>query len=284
MTKKTNISVVIPTVGENELFKVVKKLNSSNMIPGEIIISIFNKNFFLIKDKFQKYKNIKIIKTNLPGQVYQRLKGFQKAKFNFVLQLDADCLIDMRSILLLLKKIKSIKNAAVAPVFVDKQTMKPIHQINIKENMLDKFKSFILGFPAGLNKMGKVSKSGTNFGVDFRLLKKSSIDTDWLAGGCILHRKKDLYLVNYFPFKGKAFCEDLIHSFFLKKKKRRLIVLKKAKCFTTFPVFPQKLFEFLLFIRAYRFCSLLYNINFFRKYIIIFIYTFRFFIKKIKIL
>ena len=34
-----------------------------------------------------------------------------------------------------------------------------------------------------------------------------------------MHFKKNLVLKNYFPFKGKAYSEDLFHSIELKKKK-----------------------------------------------------------------
>ena len=50
--------------------------------------------------------------------------------------------------------------------------------------------------------------------------KKNLHEVEWLPGGCILHSKKNLIKKNYFNFKyKKAYCEDLIHSYFLKKKK-----------------------------------------------------------------
>ena len=88
--------------------------------------------------------------------------------------------------------------------------------------------------------MGKVSKSGTNFGVDlFFLKKKQSMLRD--SGGCLMHHKKNLYLRDYYPFSGKAYYEDLIHSKILIKKNLRLFIIKDAICKTDFPVFPKNL-------------------------------------------
>ena len=62
-------------------------------------------------------------------------------------------------------------------------------------------------------------------------LKKKIYEVEWLPGGCILHRRSNLIKKNYFKFKSeKAFCEDLFHSFYLKKKNIRLFVNTSLKC------------------------------------------------------
>ena len=38
--------------------------------------------------------NIKVLKTNVVGQVAQRVEGFKIAKYEYILQLDDDVLID----------------------------------------------------------------------------------------------------------------------------------------------------------------------------------------------
>ena len=60
-------------------------------------------------------------------------------------------------------------------------------------------------------------------------------DVDWLPGGCILHYKNQLITSNFYPLDGKAFCEDLMHSLFLRRNGTRLNVTKKARvmCDTT---------------------------------------------------
>lgn len=45
-----------------------------------------------------------------------------------------------------------------------------------------------------------------------------------------MHRKENLVLDNYFPFKGKAFGEDVIHSIMLRNKGIKLFIEAKAIC------------------------------------------------------
>ena len=55
-------------------------------------------------------------------------------------------------------------------------------------------------------------------------------DIDWLPGGCILHRRENLIVKNYYPFSGKAYAEDLFHSLLLKEKGVILVRSGKAIC------------------------------------------------------
>ena len=118
----------------------------------------------------------------------------------------------------------------------------------------------------------------TNFGVDPSFMKSDLIETDWLPGGCILHLKNNLVMFDYYPFKGKAFCEDLIHSHFLKKK-NKLFITKKAICKTSFPIFPKDKTNFRKFLDAFKFFTIdLENKNYIRYSIISLIYKLRFLI------
>jgi len=74
---------------------------------------------------------------------------------------------------------------------------------------------------------GSVYLSGSPEGVDFDG-DCNFIESKWLYGGCVLHRKSNLVLENYFPFKGKAYCEDLIHSASLRNKEVKLFFMPKA--------------------------------------------------------
>ena len=95
------ISVVIPTVGENTLSNVLEALNNSTIKPFEIILSIHEDNFNLVKN-YEK-ENIKIIITKFRGQVAQRIKGFNESKGDYILQLDSDIVLKNDTIEILLK-------------------------------------------------------------------------------------------------------------------------------------------------------------------------------------
>ena len=99
MTKFLNLTVVIPTIGEKKLLKTISYLNNGKRVPKKIIIVIYKKNFFKIDNKILKFKNVLVIKTEKPGQVYQRYIGFKNSKTKYVMQLDADCFIKISSII-----------------------------------------------------------------------------------------------------------------------------------------------------------------------------------------
>ena len=77
---------------------------------------------------------------------------------------------------------------------------------------------------------GIITRSGfetyPNFNCD-----KNVISSEWIPGGCVMHQKKNLVLSNFFPYSGKAYCEDLFHSTALKKNNIKLYYHKNAKAF-----------------------------------------------------
>ena len=40
----------------------------------------------------------------------------------------------------------------------------------------------------------------------------------YAPGGCVMHYKKNLILKDYYGFAGKAYAEDILHSYYLFKK------------------------------------------------------------------
>ena len=99
----------------------------------------------------------------------------------------------------------------------------------------------------------------------------------WIPGGCLMHYRNNLYLEDYYPFKGKAYYEDLIHSSILIKRNVKLFIIKDAICKTDFPIFPKQFKEFLKYIRSYNYTSKIYNVSLIRKYICITLYFLRYF-------
>ena len=100
---------------------------------------------------------------------------------------------------------------------------------NLKRNSFYNFKFYFKNTFLYLNlhpKPGSISTS--SFPVPFFKLKISNKthydEVNWLPGGVLILRVKDLVMEDYFPFEGKAYCEDLIHSFFLKKKGLKLYI------------------------------------------------------------
>ena len=250
---KLPISLVICSIGEKILFEVLKQLQIGDYYIDEILI-IIPKECSL--PAHLDTHNYKYIFTNFKSQVKQRIHGFKMARNNIVMQLDTDCIISCDDILNLYDNlIKLGRNNVVGPVYIDIDTNQCIHKF--EKNFINKFKRiityFICGAKFGLKRMGTISKVGSNYGVDPNYIKSDIFSVEWLPGGCAIYFKEDLILENYFPFKGKAYCEDLIHAYWLKQNKVKLWITKKSVCASETPKFPDSLIEIKKYLNAYKY-------------------------------
>lgn len=233
--EKKLITVVIPTLGKKNLNKLLKKLVYNNLVK-EILISIPNLSY----NKLHIYnsKKIKILVSKFKHQVRQRIICYKKIKTKYTILLDDDVDFDNNFIKNLLKiKIEKGNKSVVGPVYYDHKNFEKIHKNNLSNINIMKqlMQSTILGIPLSKNRMGKISKAGTCYGVDPDFMPKDSIEVDWIPGGCMIISTNQLIHKNYFNISGKAYCEDLIHSYLFKKKNLKLYIHKKSKIYTDSP-------------------------------------------------
>lgn len=214
-------------MGRPVLKKTIRCL-LQNLPKNSEIIVVLPSN---IKKSFEKIKNskCKYVFCKIRGQVRQRIKGFKHAKHRFVLQLDDDIIVNKTCLSVLQKTLSTLgPNCAVSPAMFWEHNGLPIVQSSksvagkIFENLFGKNMQIA---------PGKVSRLGTNPSFEFGQKKQKIVETEWLPGGCVLHIKKNLILKNYYPFFGKAYSEDVMHSILLRKKGIRLFVNPKAKVF-----------------------------------------------------
>jgi GT2 family glycosyltransferase len=227
-----DISVVIATLGGESLKETIESLNNSTIVPKEILLCI--PEGYTTNLKHFSFSNLEILTTTVKGQVAQRAFGFQKAKCPFVLQLDDDIILDSYCLENLLETVISKKNIAVGPKLFDHLTNKYHSFLIPDENNLkwfDKIFFYIANGKSGYQP-GKISKSGINFGTPDNT--SGFYNVDWLNGGCIMHRKENLLLTNFYPFSGKAYSEDLFHSKLLREDNVILVRSGKAKCYVDF--------------------------------------------------
>lgn len=228
------LSVVIPSLGNDCVNKTIKSLNSGTILPDEIIVSLPSyKHSQSIIDTFD---NVKIFSADQYGQVLQRIAGFKKAQYDYVLQLDDDITLDKRCIENLLYAIKKHELSAVSPYYmIDKRTS---FHVSKKYGILWSLYYWIMNGSDGYQ-IGGIAKSGINFGVNKENINinininvnTSLVEVEWQPGGCVLHEKKSLIIDNYFPFSGKAYSEDLMHSFLLRSSGVRLFTSLDAYCY-----------------------------------------------------
>jgi len=224
---KYSVSVVIPSLG-GDLSKTLNSLNSGTVKPNEIIICLPN-NDHSVKD-VSKYKNTVVVYSEKHGQVYQRIFGFKKSKYEYILQLDDDVYVDKYCLEVLGSVISSTRDASISPLWYETTDRNPLTKKK-KAGVLMSFYYWMINGSIGYAP-GKISLAGTNFGVHPDYVDKSSnlFVVDWQPGGCILHRRENIIFEDYYPYSGKAYFEDVIHSHLLRKSGISLIVAIKAKC------------------------------------------------------
>lgn len=207
------ISVVIPTIGSRDLKNTLDSIVKSSIEVNEIIISL-PPGCIINKDLFINYNNLKLHYSKFKGQAIQRIEGFKIAKNDLVVQLDDDIVLEKKCLELMAVFLEKNNQSCIAAHFYNIDNGKSIYenQNNIKQRVLNFFKN-------GINTSiyGEITKSGFESYPNLSELK-SPFKSGWIPGGCVMHFKKNLVLKNYFPFKGKAYSEDLFHSIELKKK------------------------------------------------------------------
>ena len=220
------LSVVIPSLG-GDLSDTLDSVNSGSIYPDEIIVCLPNDAHF-VKDAL-KYKNLTIVYAEQYGQVYQRIVGFKYAKGDYVLQLDDDILLDKECLKQLMASLKELPDSSTVSPCLFNTNGKPLYE-GKKDGLLSIYYRLINGKTG--YKPGGITRAGTNFGVNPNDVGSDVLRVDWQPGGCVLHKKENLIFKDFYPNKGKAYCEDLIHSFLLRESGINLFVDTRAKCTT----------------------------------------------------
>ena len=221
------VSVVIPTVGESTLQDVIIALNKGSLVPREIIVCFPKEKLELVESL--KLGNVKLIQLDINGQVKQRVAGFKVAKFKYVLAIDSDFVVNndtVQNLVLALEKMGP------------KSVIGPNHNNEINKNLLKKPSKWNI-FRIVMNLLedsrvqippGTITKTGSVKAGSIPLEDIEDISTtQFISGGCSLHLKKNLVLEDYYPFAGKAYGEDVIHSILLRKKGLSLYVSRSAE-------------------------------------------------------
>jgi glycosyltransferase involved in cell wall biosynthesis len=248
------LSVVIATLGGDSLRSTIEHLNKGTVVPTEILVCIPEEDSFRVEPL--SYPNLRVVKTDCRGQVAQRAFGLKLAINNYVLQMDDDIQLQSETIRLLLSELDVLgKKNVVGPVYYDLHTKQPIH--NFEKGIKGIFKSvFYLVFCGakwGVRRMGKFTSAGIGFGIDPTRIQGGCIPVEWLPGGCVLSYKDDLVLDNFFPYAGKAYCEDFIHSHLRTMQGICHWVVSSATCMISSPEFYSSQKELSASIKARRY-------------------------------
>ena len=213
-----DITVVIACVGEDSVKATIHSLLKGTVKPHKVLICIPEEYVNRVTDLSDHYDCVSILPTAVRGQVAQRALGFQKSTTKYTLQLDADVLITSRLLENLRADIRRHEGASVGPL-VYRNDRKAIYSYlsdncQVFHAWQRRLLVFILNGFDGYQS-GAISKGGIGFGADSTL---SSHKVEWMPGGCLLHETKNLILDDFYACSGKAYSEDLFHSYFLREK------------------------------------------------------------------
>ena len=230
------ITVVIATLGGDSLKDTIVALNQGSIVPAEILICIPVIEAPKVEDIQSQNSNVKILITQCRGQVAQRAVGFQNASHDIVMQLDDDLIVDVDCISHLLKTFK-VHNpkVGVAPALMNHVNRQSIYKKFDTNIILQKMYYWLMNGKDGYQP-GIITQCGSVIGVGPQNNNERIFEVEWLAGGCIMHHKENLILTNYYPFEGKAYYEDIIHSHYLRKVGIKLIVDVNAHCWMEPPL------------------------------------------------
>lgn len=232
------LSVVIATIGGPELEGTIRRLNEGSVRPDEILVCLPAGSHD--RAASVQGENVRVRICDSKGQVPQRAEGFTQVAGELVLQLDDDIALDYDCLGRLRDALEKLPGkVAVAPMMLDQASATSVY----KREMTLKRKLFfaLLNGREGFQP-GQVTKSGFGMGVQPADIPEGTLQVGWLPGGCALHRKENLVSHNFFPFPGKAFCEDLMHSAELRSCGVSLHMVAGAQCrLDAAPVFPESL-------------------------------------------
>ncbi len=222
------VSVVIPSLGGPSLEATIAALNAGTLAPAEILLCVPSREAQTLRSFAAP--NVRVLATTTRGQVSQRAEGFRQAVHQFVLQLDDDLLVAPTCVERLRDTLLAIgRHAAVAPSLVDRETGASLYKKPRRPAWADWIYYRLLNGRAGYEP-GRVYLSGAAVGIDASVAGPDVREAQWLPGGCVLHYREELVLDAYFPFPGKAFCEDIIHSHLMTSRGVRLYVDVRAEC------------------------------------------------------
>jgi glycosyltransferase involved in cell wall biosynthesis len=181
---------------------------------------------------FECEPNVRILRTSCKGQVAQRAEGFRHCSQPFVLQLDDDINLEQNTLTLLLNNLKLLGQMnVVGPVFFNNLGSMPLSPfpIGIKGFFVNSYYFLFASLPFGRARMGRLSSTCVSASIDPKYFKGDRVGVDWLAGGCVLNYRDDIIVDNFFPFDGKAYAEDGLHSYLRAKKGISHYVVLNAK-------------------------------------------------------
>jgi hypothetical protein len=206
---------VIASVGGASLYDVISRLKASSYEIYEIIVVL--PQGVALDPAYVADHGLLEIQSPKKGQVAQRALGLGVAQGQLVIQMDDDLCFDthfLKRYVECFVDLSATHSAlALGPRFAHKLGVRRSNRVfsAVREFLKSIYLFTLGGLPWSKDRMGTCSNLTFAAGYD-ETEEGNSMISQWLAGGCVLTRKDNLILDDFYPFQGKAYCEDLLHS------------------------------------------------------------------------
>jgi glycosyltransferase involved in cell wall biosynthesis len=202
----------------------LKRISQSSVLPKRVIWCL-PPNILKYSEKVNTCRypfSVSIFESPKSGQVHQRVLGISQATSEFVIFMDDDIEFGCRLFEKLMEHVVMFNPCVVSPlIFNFNQT--PLYK---KPTKITKVIDFLIhGFSLKSLRSGRIGLSGFPKYVHLDDFKSSSFEVEWLPGGVQAVKRSLFPKQNYYPYEGKAYCEDLFLSEIYKKKCIKMLVL-----------------------------------------------------------
>lgn len=226
------VSVVIPSLGGKSLEETISCIYQSTFSVHEIIVVLPTDHEFLARSQFSD--KLKVLHAGRKGQVYQRSIGFEAASGELVLQLDDDFKFDSDVLDVLVQTLLALgPGHVISPLYRDSLTgifSESDHRLI--GGLRSVYLSLLGGLPRGKEKFGAFSPLTCSLGVCLKYLDSPLHKVGWLPGGFVFQYSCDLIHGNFYPFQGKAYGEDLLHSELRRVRGLRQFIVSEVFVYT----------------------------------------------------
>lgn len=229
------VSIVIASLGRRCLAHTLDCIFESNQVNANVIV-VLPKGYDIIFP-IDSYPPFSIFWADKQGQVAQRAYGLKKTVGEYVIQMDDDISFTNTFLERFISKFLELRegDCVAAPLIrcsnngsFDYQKQKK-KIIIFLDNLID---VIIFDLPWGAKKNGRISNGNKGIPVDPEEAKNGMVEAEWLPGGCVISQRKNLVLEDFYPFHGKAFSEDLLHSRLRQNKRLKHFVFTDLYVFT----------------------------------------------------
>jgi len=237
------ISVVCASLGRESLSKILPPLANSPAIAELLIILPPEHPNSTYHTPCSHLPKVSYHHSHLKGQVNQRVYGCRLATSPYILFIDDDIMVETSDVSVLYETISKLPYPSVlAPRISFINKLSPLKSSFFSSDSLllwlSKFENFF-------RRNGNyVPFSLTYFHHPLTVYSPIQ-QVDWLAGGCLLFSRSLAPLESYYPYRGKAYAEDIYLSEYFHQYNAKFYILRNISVFTSY--LPTKTFNPVLF-------------------------------------